>query len=116
MESNSTLAARRIGFVDFPTDSGDGSLYWFMCPHQAPYGPRILKTDWMPLDNDFQANLIAVSLGLTVSYDCEALYVADKEGNTMWTARLQAHEALPALRESIVRLAAISYKKKQFRA
>lgn len=46
------LAAKALGWVDYPEDSVEPDRFWYQDKAKAPFGPRIAKHAWRPLDDD----------------------------------------------------------------
>lgn len=66
------LAARALGWIDYPTDSVECGDYWHLDAKKAPFGHRIAKWDWNPLKYKSQALDLAIKLGICLSFVKEA--------------------------------------------
>lgn len=58
------LVARKLGWIDYPTDSIEAGNYWHIDAARAPFGQRMRKHDWNPCRNTDQAFRIAASNGM----------------------------------------------------
>ena len=63
------MCARAIGWIDFPTDSGDGGRHWYTDPVKAPFCDYVAKEDWSPSTNmsDAMHVVLTLNLGLDVT-------------------------------------------------
>lgn len=50
--------AKALGWMDYPEDSIDQGVHWYLDPERAPYCPRIAKIDWMPTNDWRQAGAL----------------------------------------------------------
>ncbi|MFK4131920.1 hypothetical protein ACI2KR_06450 [Pseudomonas luteola] len=57
-------AAKAQGWIDFPSDSSERGTYWHFDSSKAPFGPRIYKSSWNPLEHDGDALRLAVYFGI----------------------------------------------------
>lgn len=58
------LVARKLGWIDYPTDSIEAGNYWHKDVFRAPFGERINKRYWNPCRNVVQAYEIASRSGM----------------------------------------------------
>lgn len=63
------LAARAQGWIDYPQDSIEAGSYWHLDSKKAPFGPRIEKESWQPLNDDREALRLAVDLRMSIEVD-----------------------------------------------
>lgn len=102
------LAAKALGWIDYPGDSVEQGAYWHTCPAEAPFGPRIRKSSWDPLANDGEAFRIAVALKFCVETNSAGgviVWAAGPSGRVMHAGAI-ADDPLSAARRTIVCAAA----------
>lgn len=69
------MCARLMGWIDFPTDSGEGDVCWFKDPERAPFGRYVNKEDWTPLTSVSKAMDLALRYQLEIKVTHEFVYV-----------------------------------------
>jgi len=104
-------AAKAQGWIDFPTDSGEGRSTWYFDATRAPFGPRIAKRYWDPLTDGAQALQLATNLGMSLSLNRSdwVRAVLDYDAVAVETIGLDKHAAV---NRAIVRCAAKHWNSK----
>ena len=60
--------ARVQGWIDYPSDSGEGAHTWNKDNCKAPFGPYLNKDQFSPLAYAYQANELAFTLRMILQY------------------------------------------------
>ena len=76
------LAAKAIGWFDYPTDSIEQGSVWHTDREKAPFDYCFPKEHWNPLTDDGDALRLAVKMGMRDEWGC-TLYLADAEDTTV---------------------------------